>query len=188
LDKEDAMTTFDEEGSQSESKPLPFEAIPQLATGPFVEKATRLRELKGIHDELFRKADEKKGDPGGEFEQLKLEVGAMAMVAGQKSVQFIDLTITNADGGTVQGKLTGAVLIEQYEKNSDVPMPYDKLRAIALSATTCDPAIAVQYGISPSAIEHAREPGKPRSGSVRVEWMRKAKKFGAGRRAGEPVQ
>jgi len=153
-----------------ESTATPFEAIPELAANEhYVTGMTRLRELKALKDQLFND-DEKKG-PLGEFEGLKREMAAMQLVHGQKSVAYYDLRVMSADGGVTKGKITGPAMIEQYEQNSELPMPYDKLRAIALAATNCDASTLVQYGCSPSAVAAAREPDKPRANSIRVEWI-----------------
>lgn len=164
-----------------ELKDVPFEALPVLAANErFVTVADRLRELKTLKDAHF----EKRGKLPSEWDELKTEAGALAMAAGVKSVAYIDLRIANAEGGESKGKITGAGMIEQYEKNSDLPMPYEQLRAIALSAKECDPDTLAQYGIPAQRIAAAREPGKGRSSSVRVEWIGSKGKGGKGRAAG----
>jgi len=163
---------------------IPFESVPALAANEaYVEKMTRLRDLKALKDQLFNDKEPKSpGDlPLGEYEGLKRECAAMALVNGQKSVAFFDLRVMSAAGGVTKGKITGAAMIEQYEKDSDLPMDYSKLRAIALAAKDCDAQVLVQYGCSVAAVAAAREPDKPRAGSVRVEWIG-AKGRGAGQK------
>lgn len=172
-----------EQSASAKSEVVSFEVIPQLASSEeFYSKAARLYELKEMHDQLFRKTDEKKHDPGGEFEILKTELGAMALTAGVKSVGFMGLNITNADGGETKGEITGARLLDAL----DIPEPsaasndpvllwkyFRAVYAIAAAAKKIDANAALERGIAPSALEMGREPSKPRAASVRVEWARK---------------
>lgn len=176
-----------------DSAAIPYEAIPALAANEdYIAKMERLRELKALKDALFNDKEPKKpGDlPLGEYTGLKLEVAAMNLVNGYTSVVYNDLRVARVAGGTDKGKVTGAAMIEQYEAGSDLPMPYELLRAIALAAKDCDVQVLVEHGMQPARVMAARTPDKPRSASIRVEWVG-AKGKGAGQKAratGGPIQ
>lgn len=150
---------------------IPFEAIPLLATSAdFHRMASRLRELRAIKDELFDdKISKVTGTPIGEYERLRLELGAMVAVAGVASVTFIDLRIANTAAGETRGKVTGPMIIRSL---GDAPT-VEQLLAIARSATALDEDELVLNGIPPFVVAQSREPGKPRKGSTRVEWVGK---------------
>lgn len=150
--------------------PIPFESVPQLAAN---EEFVTLME-KARHNKAEIERMEK------EQEAIRIELGALAAVAGVKSVAYLDLVLTNVDGSTVKGKITGARLIEQCESNG-LQAP---LRAIALAAKDCDPDALVQHGYPPHLIEPAREPGKPRAGSTQFSWAGGKGKGGRRRAAG----
>lgn len=139
-----------------------YELVPQLAANEaFIAAADELRRLKLIYDQYFNK----RGKLPSVFDALKHEVAALAAVAGLKSVAYIDMRVTNADGGETQGKVTGAGIMNAASGD----LAPEQIRAIALAAVDVDPAVALQHGISPMLLEAGRERGKPRAGSVRVD-------------------
>lgn len=144
-----------------ESSTVPYEAIPALAANTtFIEKSTRLRELK-----LQLDAAEE------EFKGLRLEVMAMAMVHGVKSVSIGDLRVADTRGRTTKGKVVGATLIDTLETLQMKPLSIAQYAAIAESAKECDPQTLAQGGIPVAAIVAAKSPDSVAANSIRVEWI-----------------
>lgn len=193
------MTDYANTGKPADSdepKDVPYELIPQLAADEdFIQKAERLRELKATHDRLFDDTrDKETGLPRGEFGLLKLELGARAMAAGQRSIAYMDLRIANREGGETKGKVTGASMMQQLVVGQDDDPNIEDwkiLRTIALAAKDLDESILMERGIPAHAINSARQPGKPRSSSVVVEWIGAKGRSGGGGKSkatGGPVQ
>jgi len=173
------MSNLAADPAATDSAAVPFESVPALAANDaYIEKMTRLRDLKALKDQLFNDKEPKSpGDlPLGEYEGLKRECAAMQLINGQKSVAFFDLRVMSAAGGVTKGKVTGAGIIDSLGDATP-----QQLRAIALAAKECDPEVLVSNGISASVVVAARTPDKPRAGSVRVEWIG-AKGRGAGQK------
>jgi len=162
--------------SEFASTAVPFEAIPELATNPeFAAKMERARQCKRAIE-----ACEK------ELEELRIECGAMVAVTGGKSVSYLDLVITNVDGSTPKGKLTG----KGIELAAAGHLTAANYRAIAMAAKDCDEKVLLENGLPAILIAQGREPDKPRAGSTQFSWVG-AKGKGAKKRAegsGGPVQ
>jgi hypothetical protein len=164
------------EPSPQPDGPIPFEAVPQLAANDrFILIMERLREIKTATESMEK-----------EEKELKLEAGALAAVAGVKSVAFYDVVLTNVDGSMMKGKLAGAGLIEQLEVafHGDAYEKQRALRAIALAANDCDPQALALNGFPAALIEPARSKGTPRAGSTQLSWAGGKGKGGKRRAAG----
>ena len=136
---------------------IPFEAVPMLAANPeFSTRMERARQLKRAIEDCETELDE-----------IRRECGAMIAVTGEKSVAFIDLRISNVEGGIAKGKLTGAGIIDAAGRELSMA----QYRAIALAAKDCDEGTLLENGIAAVLIASGREPGKPRAGSTRLEWI-----------------
>lgn len=184
------MDTFQQKYALEPKGPVPYEAVPQLAANDrFMQLMDRLRELKKVKDELFEeRTDSQTGEKlPSVWDELKIEAGALAAVAGADSVAYGDLVLVNVPGGETKGKLTGASLIEQLETRSAVMTDWEKqkaIKAVALAANDCNPNDLVKFGFPPWLVEPARSPGKPRSGSTQISWVGSKGKGGRKRSAG----
>lgn len=181
------------------SAAIPYEAIPALAANEdYIAKLERLRELKAIKDTVFNDKEPKKpGDlPLGEYAALKLEVAAINLVNGHSSVVYNDLRVARVPGGEGKDKVTGAKLapilhdslVSPEEAGGDRTL--EMLLHVIAAAEAFDPSKLLEAGVPVNVILAATTPGKPRSASIRVEWVG-AKGRGAGQKAratGGPVQ
>lgn len=166
------MQNESQQSTTSASAATPYESVPELAANEdFIALMEKARQNKRELERLEAEQDE-----------IRLQCGAMAAVAGHKSVAFFDLVITNVDGGLTKGKLTGAGLIEQATINN---LNVDNLnRAIALAAKDCDPELLLLYGFPAHLIEPARSKGTNRAGSTQFSWAGAKGRGGKQRAAG----
>lgn len=173
-------------GQESESAAVPYEAVPELAANEdFINLMERARQNKANLERI--ETDQ---------ENIRTEAGAMVAVAGYKSVAYNELVLTVVDGGTTKGKVTGGGLLLQastedpslrtLEALLDDPSreAIKVLYAIALAAKDCDPELLIRSGCPAHLIEQAREPGKPRKGSVQLSWAGGKGRGGKRRAAG----
>jgi hypothetical protein len=178
MQNEESVSISDDQPSD-----VPFESLPLLSSNDvFTRKADRLRELKAIKDSLFDDTKDKStGLPRGEFDRLKIELGAMVSASGAKSVAYFDLRIRNQAGGETKGKLTGEVVLRALHLSAGISdmeiedLSVEDLRrvlAVALAAVDINPEILLQHGVHLN-FDALRSPGKPRSPSTVVEWIGK---------------
>lgn len=160
----------------------PFEAIPMLAADEdFITKADRLRTLKQLHDQHF--AESKKGAKDSEFDLLKLEIAARSLVAGVKSISYLDLRVSTTDGGTIKGEVNGALLAELIAN-----LPATVLLRVIAAAKGFDVQKLVDAGVSPMNVAQSKDPDQSRAGSIRVEWIGAKGKGAKERRGGGALQ
>jgi hypothetical protein len=159
---------------------VPYESVPELAANEtFIDLMNEARALKARHEQDDARLDE-----------IRIEAGALVMVAGQKSVAFQDIRVVNVDGGFTKGKITGKGLLESIELMPSLGMEltpereHQLLLAICAAAVDVNPAILVDLGFPATLIEGARGAGSPRKASTKLEWVGGKGKGGKKRAAG----
>lgn len=166
------MQEESQQSTSTASTAIPYESIPELAANEdFIALMEKARNNKRDLERLEAEQDE-----------IRLQCGAMAAVAGVKSVAFFELVLTNVDGGVTKGKITGAGLIEQVKSD---PLNFAKYAAaIAMAAKDCDPEVLLQHGFPAHLIEPARSKGTTRAASTQFSWAGAKGKGGKRRAAG----
>lgn len=155
--------TGDQSGAESSSSTIPYESVPQLAAS---EDFAALMEEARTNKSLLEQLEARQ-------EAIRIEAGAMVAVTGYKSVVFVDLVLTNVDGTTTKGKITGAGLLAQLAEQcgGEDNVPLYMVFAVAQAAKDCDPTVLVKNRFPAALIEPAREPGSPRKGSTQFSWV-----------------
>lgn len=159
---------------------IPFEAIPGLAANEeFIASMDKLRELKQLEDQFFKK-DDKHPEKDGLYHKLRRSTMAIALSFGQRSVSYQDIRIADVDGGVIKGKVSGERLLVQLGimGSDETPLAAKEpgelialLLGIVKAAKELDPQKLVDAGVSPLAISRAKSPDTPKANSVRVEWI-----------------